>query len=663
MAGCDQTTPAPTSQPTGGTTKAPTTQTTTAPSTSEYDTLILGYDEFNGVFSPFFGTTGYDMDVTNMTMESLLRNNPAGEPIDGLAKYVTPEEIKDKDGNVLRTVYTFELKEGVQYSDGSPVTADDIIFAYKVYLDPTYDGPSTLFVVPIVGANEYRYNDANYKAKIKKIAEEAQKVTDEEILAYLEASCAADYDAYGAEAINDYTGFENPDGLTGDALKDAEIQAYIDIEVESYWEDYKAGAISQKQTELEQEYIQTQLDSKVTIDDISGIKKIDDRTVEITIEGVDPTAIWSLGGVQPVKEAYYGEGYVKGDLSAVKAVNSTPMGAGAYVFESFENNVVSFTANPNYYLGQPKIPKIKFQVIDTSNKLESIKLGDTDISDPPCNPDNIAEVESAGLHYETIMNNGYGYIGINADRITDVNVRKGLMSIMNRAPSVRDYYGDTASVIERPMSIVSWAYPEGAEPYYTYSKDEALKFFQAAGYTQEQQGGATVLVKDGQQLKVEVGIPGDGTGNHPSFKILTQMKLDMEELGGVLEIRDVGGQVFFEALDADGWDLWCAAWGSTIDPDMYQVYHSGQSSNHYSINDPKLDQLLEDGRRTNDVETRKEIYAECLEIIMEWAVEMPVYQRMNMYVFNPEIVNIETLPAEMSPFYAYFAEVQTLELH
>ncbi|MBP7401538.1 MAG: ABC transporter substrate-binding protein [Clostridia bacterium] len=660
--GCGQTTPEPSGTTPAVTTKAPT-GTTTIPSTSEYNTLVLGYDEFNGVFSPFFGTTGYDMDVTNMTMEALIRNNPEGEPMDGLAKYVTPVELKDAAGKVLRTVYTFELKEGVKYSDGTPVTADDIIFAYKVYLDPTYDGPSTLFVVPIVGANEYRYNDANYKAKIKKIGEEAAKITDDEVTAYIKDYCAADYEAYGAEEINNYTGFKNPDGLTGDALKAAEIQAYVDVEVESYWDDHKASAIDVKKTALEQEYIQAQLESKVTIDDITGIKKIDDRTVEITIEGVDPTAIWQLGGVQPVKQTYYGDGYIKGDLSTVKAKNSAPMGAGAYVFESYENNVVTFTANENYYLGAPKIPKIKFQVIDTSNKLESIKLGDTDISDPPCSPDNIAEVEAAGLHYATIMNNGYGYIGINADNVTDRNVRKGLMSLMNRAPSVRDWYGDTAVVIERPMSTVSWAYPKDAKAVYPYSKDEALKFFKAAGYVQEQQGGKTVLAKDGVQLSIEAGIPGDGSGAHPSYKILTQMKIDLESLGGVLEIRDVGGQVFFETLDADGWDIWCAAWGSTIDPDMYQVYHSGQSSNHYSINDPELDKLLEEGRATNDVEKRKEIYGQCLDIIMDWAVEMPVYQRMNMYVFNPEIVNIDTLPEEMTPFYGYFAEVQTLELH
>jgi hypothetical protein len=47
-----------------------------------------------------------------MTMEALLRNNPAANPSTVSPKYVTPEEIKDKDGNVLRTVYTFELKEG-----------------------------------------------------------------------------------------------------------------------------------------------------------------------------------------------------------------------------------------------------------------------------------------------------------------------------------------------------------------------------------------------------------------------------------------------------------------------------------------------------------------------------------------------------------------------
>ena len=47
---------------------------------------------------------------------------------------------------------------------------------------------------------------------------------------------------------------------------------------------------------------------------------------------------------------------------------------------------------------------------------------------------------------------------------------------------------------------------------------------------------------------------------------------------------------------------------------------------------------------------------------MDEAVEMPVYQRKNMYVFNQEIVDMESLPENMTPYYTYFAEVETFRL-
>ena len=55
-------------------------------------------------------------------------------------------------------------------------------------------------------------------------------------------------------------------------------------------------------------------------------------------------------------------------------------------------------------------------------------------------------------------------------------------------------------------------------------------------------------------------------------------------------------------LNAGTQEMWVAAWGSTIDPDMYQVYYSGNivglpgssESNHYHIQDAELDQLILD---------------------------------------------------------------------
>lgn len=531
------------------------------PAESKHKTLVVASLEMNGVFSPFFATTGYDNAIVDRVHAPLIKADRKAQPEAELADF-SIEEVKGEDGTVTQTIYTFTLKEGVNFSDGTPVTSDDIIFTYNVLADPAYDGPSTFATLPVVGLEEYNKGDAT---------------------------------------------------------------------------------------------------------EISGVEKVDEKTVKITLNGVDPAAIWKLGGIAVAPKAYYGvddagKEYVKGDVSAPKSRDARPMGAGAYKFESFENNVVTLKANENYFKGAPSTPTIKIQVTAETNKLEGVKLGEFDIADPSASLEMVADVEAAGLEYELIENLGYGYIGMNANRITDINVRKGLMHLMNRRPAVETYYGELATVIERPMSKVSWAYPEDATEYYSFDSAKALEYFTAAGYTQVDKNGKPSLEKDGVQLRIEVGIPGQGTMDHPSAPILTQMKTEMEKIGAVLEITDTDGTVFFDRLNSKDWDMFVAAWGASVDPDMYQVYHSTGPSNHYQIKNDELDKLIVEARLTTDIEARKDYYSQALDIIMEEAVEMPVYQRKNMYVFNQEVVDMESLPKDMTPYYTYFAEVETLRL-
>ncbi len=618
--------------------------------------LIMGVRQFNEVFSPFFYTSAYDKDVWEQVHAYLIQPDRTGNPVAGLADYEI-KEIKNDAGEIVNTVYTFTLKEGVKFGNGTPITADDVIFNIKVYCDPTYTGMATMYSTPIVGVNEYRYDDPNYLAKIEEFKVASQNITDDEIKAYIQKCAENDYAQYGSETINEYTGFTNPDGLTGNALKEAEIKAYAEFEIANAFEDYRQGTIDDKYKTLEQEYIKGNLASgTVNVPDIEGVKKIDDRTVEVTIDGIDPKAIWQF--YMPIApKSYYGVGndgteFTKGNLSMVEEKNTVPVGAGPYIFEKYENNVVTLRANEHYYLGTPKIPTLKIQVTSEANKIDSVVSGAMDISDPNASLEAVAEVENAGLHYELIENLGYGYIGINSERITDINVRKGLMHLMNREPAIETYYGELAEVIERPMSIVSWAYPKDAEPVYSFSPEKALEYFKAAGY--EQVNGQ--LVKDGKQLKIEVGIGGDGTMNHPSAPILTQMKAEMEKIGAVLEINDCDTNILFDRLNSGSWDMWVAAWGADIDPDMYQVYSSNGPTNYYGLKNDELDQLIIDARSTTDIEERKEYYAKALDIVMDEAVEMPVYQRKNMYIYNPQIVDINTLPEDMTPYYGFPCE-------
>ncbi|MFC7333681.1 peptide ABC transporter substrate-binding protein [Rhodocista pekingensis] len=52
------------------------------------------------------------------------------------------------------TVYTFTLREDAKFSDGSPVTADDVVFSFQRLADPKTLSPYAYFAWPIVNGRE-----------------------------------------------------------------------------------------------------------------------------------------------------------------------------------------------------------------------------------------------------------------------------------------------------------------------------------------------------------------------------------------------------------------------------------------------------------------------------------------------------------------------------
>ncbi|NTW43775.1 MAG: hypothetical protein HGB14_04920, partial [Anaerolineaceae bacterium] len=131
--------------------------------------LVVAYQEFSQKFSPFFGDTGYDIDVANMTQIALLTTDRVGgiifNAIEGETVnyngtdylYKGPADTKvEYDEASDTTKYTARLRVGMKFSDGVPVTADDLIFSYYTFLDPSYVGSTTLSSYDILGLKDYQ---------------------------------------------------------------------------------------------------------------------------------------------------------------------------------------------------------------------------------------------------------------------------------------------------------------------------------------------------------------------------------------------------------------------------------------------------------------------------------------------------------------------------
>ena len=635
-------------------------------STSSNNTLVIGTSSFNGIFSPFFYTTGYDAQAFETVFTSVCSTNENNELVDKGGS-VTAEEVTAEDGT-KQTLYTIKLKEGMKFQDGEPVTIDDLLFTYYVYADPTYDGMATFSsALDIVGMKEYYYDDANYSTKVAEIQKQAEEKanTEEGFMEYLiKSNCADWYQGDPNGDIGDGTTFIDylkKEGYDADSVA-SNADEFLKLLAKCEYEKYKDGydAASWWTSELSKQYITEGLSDGIDVETITGIEKVDDLTCTVLLNGVNITADRQLGLTPIVPKHYYDANFTKGDLSKVKEKNDSPMGSGPYKWVGYENNVVSVTKFDDYFLGTPKIENIKYQVIDEEQKLNAVISGDIDITDPSASLEVMEELEANGIEYSLVGNPGYGYIAVSAKRIPDLKVREGLMHLMTREQAISTYYGDLAQVIERPMTPTLAEYPTDAKEYWGYDKDKALECFKAAGY--EQVDGK--LVKDGKQLSVEVAI--GSASSHPSTPILTQMKSDMEALGAELIITDLDPSILFNRVDNDDIDMWVAAWGNATDCDLSQMFGSEYvktgGSNRTWVQDAKVDELLEQVMKTLDLKERKELVAKELDQIMSWATYMPVYQRKNLVIYNSNTINVDTIPENTSTYYSYVDEIHLLEL-
>ncbi len=762
----------------------------TPDTTEENNTpLVVGYAPFNSKFSPFFSETAYDQDVAAMTQLGLLTTDRTGAiiykgiegetiPYNGTDyTYYGPADLvvtENEDGTVD---YDFTLKSGIKFSDGQEVTVDDIIFTMYVLSDPTYDGSSTLFAVPIKGMEEYRSgmdSRFNLVAATKKEGYTANDYfTEEQYNAFWTAFdegltifaqdiidyCMANYvDAY-AEAYL---------GVTADEVRASEaLQVKLGMFLWGYDTAWTEGAtaadygkailanygydLAAINAEVASKSISASINEALgdkanefsagvqtgeSAANISGIVKTGDNTFRVTTTKVDATAIYQLGvAIAPLH--YYGSdelydydnnkfGFVKGDLSSVRAKTTTPMGAGPYKFVKFENGTVNFERNDNYYLGAPKTKYVNFIEANEADKLNGVTTGTIDITDPSFDKDTVAAIIKANgndavtgpvVTTSTVDNLGYGYIGMCAEVMnvggeagSDASkaLRKAFGTVFSvyRDVAIDSYYGERASVINYPISNTSWAAPQPADDGYRvafsvdaagndiYTADmtaeqkyeaalkAALTFFEAAGYTVED--GKVTKAPEGAALEYELWIPADGIGDHPSFMICTEASKAFEKIGINLIVRDLSdSSELWTALEANELAMWAAAWGATIDPDMYQIYYAdvanagtaaegqnplggaaqGGSNYMYCIADAELDEMILDARASTDQAYRKLMYKACLDKVIDWAVEIPVYQRQNAIIFSTERVNMSTVTPDITTFYGWMAEIEKIELN
>ncbi len=813
------------------------------------DAFVIMTENLDGLFNPFYATSGNDVTIAGMTQISMLGaaykdgevEVAYGENEAVVAKNY--EIVNNPDGTVS---YYFVLKNGIKFSDGHPLTMEDVLFNLYTYLDPVYTGSNTLYSTKIVGLAEYRTQtvgsgsdssdamitqQANNRAQdrlnelINLFRAELKKPANSGEVSYATMSAAIsaaklgsgyiaavsnnpsevtnaqlqkDYDhalelfkeelgrdyASAQESYNDAP-YNEHEEFKNEVFRFMYTEGYVSVEYEldengkkdrtkikSLTPNYNTATINSKDAAIDYVYndkIATELDlvllywatagelsseyaAKATeiilhenvgadgsliVPNISGIVSLghsemagqkitvngeeytiasghnEDGTVtnegehdvlKITLEGVDPKAIWNFA-LTIAPQHYYGEGSKVGvdipnnkfgieyanfafhtDIIQSPRNVKIPMGAGAYKAsndangdnpgesEFYKNNVVYFKAN-NYFetvgeqLQNAKIEKVRYQVISSNNAIPSLQNGTVHYISPSLtanNYDQLEKMKADGFKMLSTDQLGYGYIGVNASKVNDLNVRRAIMCAMNTSLALDYYRAGTADQIFWNMSQVSWAYPTGADKtdnghdypmMGTWNPDDARtnveKYMREAG-----------VAAGDPALDITFTIAGSTLQDHPTYKVFRDAADLLNSLGWNVDV--VCDTQALTKISTGSLEVWAAAWSSSLDPDMYQVYHkdskatsvkawgypyllSNGSSEELDILD-KLSDLIDKGRETNDKNERKEIYKDAMSYVLDLAVELPVYQRDVLYAYNANVIDENSITNDVNPY-------------
>ena len=143
------------------------------------DSIVIMTEELSGLFNPFYATSGTDMEVVGLTQIGMLTTkykeikdpvtgevikDPVTGELKGEAETVAGKDYEtvaldyeiDKADDNSQTVYRFVIKNDLKFSDGEPLTMNDVLFNMYEYLDPVYTGSSTMYSIKIKGLKDYR---------------------------------------------------------------------------------------------------------------------------------------------------------------------------------------------------------------------------------------------------------------------------------------------------------------------------------------------------------------------------------------------------------------------------------------------------------------------------------------------------------------------------
>ena len=360
------------------------------------------------------------------------------------------------------------------------------------------------------------------------------------------------------------------------------------------------------------------------IDEIAGIQVIDERTVEITIDGAKPYFLAKLT---------YPTAFIVDRNQVESDPNNwtrNPNGTGPFELAEWQlGEQIVLQPFDRYHLGPASLESV--QVRFAGGGLVQYENDEVDIADVGVNDIESVRTPGTALNAEFVSRSELGvfYLGFNTRQppFDDPLVRRAFGHAIDKETI-------NTVVLQEVLPVAEGILPPGLPGFDenfrgpSFDPDLALQLIDDSDYA-----GSPLL--EGIRLTIS----GAGATPGPVIEAIQQMWL--QNLGIQVEIQQVETANFFQELDRGLYQLFNIGW--IVDyPDPENIldlkFHSGSRQNDSGYASDEVDALLLQARTEQDVQTRIDLYRRVEDILVnEDAVWIPLFFSQVNQVVKPYV--------------------------
>ena len=367
--------------------------------------------------------------------------------------------------------------------------------------------------------------------------------------------------------------------------------------------------------------------SEGSADEITGVKVIDDYTVEITLSGPRSDFFYGMGGMNLwPRHPFEGMSYL--DISTSPLVRENAIGSGPFkVGEFVPDQYYVLDANEDYFKGRPHLDRLIFRIGLTSVAawlpgLESgeIQVGSTvnglDRERAEANPDLV--VVGAPLP-------GAMSIWPNQKNFDDKRLLQAMMYAMDREAITSGIFGTGQAFVYDYDNIDpdrTWVSPN--VPKYRYDPEKAKELLDEAGWDPNRE----LVFVTYYQTELDRNV----TAAMQQYLAAVGVKINIENMDGPAWIARVYENRTF--------DLAYGCCGVAL-PFEYERYSCTSKLNQSDYCNEEVDQMAADSLVEADPDKRQALLWEISEITSDEILHMPLFQQDRGHAVNKNVCNYQ----------------------